>query len=40
MVGKYIGMGDTKMAKRFANVSQKIMLVDIAIQIVGVILIR
>ena len=30
-IGKYIGKGDTLMAKRYALVSQKIILVDIAL---------
>jgi Na+-driven multidrug efflux pump len=30
-IGKYIGKGDTVMAKRYAKVSQLIMLVDIAV---------
>ena len=39
-IGKYIGKGDTLMAKRYAMVSQKIMLADIVLQIVFVILLR
>ena len=39
-IGKYIGMGDTKMAQRYARVSQKIMLVEIVVQIVSVLLLR
>ena len=39
-VGKFIGKGDTVMAKRYAFVSQKIMLVEIAFQIVMVLVLR